>query len=145
MSSSSSNSSRIPASVPETEPEIPLIRREEWAPPKDLVDHAAEEQERFRMEAIAHTERTAARSDALAQSAARTNMPTEPAPIAPGVNQGASDEIAELATRATTSDAMNNRAGKYFDPHEGPRESMAVGRRPSVRDMLKNRRGVHFG
>lgn len=137
-----SKSSRVPMAMPETVQEIPMLPTEEWAPPKDSVDHAAEEQERFRREAIAHTERTAARSTLLAKSAARVNMPIDSEPAALEVYYGASDEIAELATRATKS--TDNRTGKYFDAHEGPRESMAVGRRPSVRDILNNRRGQIF-
>ena len=52
------------------------------------------------------------------------------------------DEISELVMR-TRSSSKYDRSAKYFDPVEGPRESMALGKRPSVRDMLKKRSGVH--
>lgn len=50
----------------------------------------------------------------------------------------AGDEIAELA-KGITKSSSTKRAGKYFDPVEGPRESMAIGQRPSVAEMLRSR------
>lgn len=44
------------------------------------------------------------------------------------------EDIANLARQATTQ-SNANRKGKYFDPEEGPRESMAIGHRPSVKEM----------
>jgi hypothetical protein len=49
-----------------------------------------------------------------------------------GVRPGATDQILELAARSSTE---SRRTAKYFDPADGPRESMALGGRPSIRDL----------
>lgn len=59
------------------------------------------------------------------------------------IAKGATDGIATLAQKATGD---SRRVGKYFDPNEGVRESMAVGKRPSVRVpfLLDHFRYQHF-
>ena len=112
--------------------EVALVPREHWSPPKDHVDHAAEQQEKFRRAAIEHEEKRPL-----------PVMAEEPSTPQPSIYVGASDEIVNMANRATT-DQADNRAGRFFDPKEGPRESMAVGRRPSVKEMMRNRQGGMF-
>ena len=109
--------------------ETSFVKREEWSPPKE--GHEQDAQERFRRAAREHVSKPAPAE--LLQ------------PEAPTIYAGSADVIAERAGLAVTHTTFNPRQGKYFDAVEGPRESMAVGRRPSVRDMLKARRGGVFG
>lgn len=77
--------------------------------------------------------------DATAEGEPLPELPHEPptndsgVPLkAVDVKRGATDQILELAARSSTE---SRRTAKYFDPAAGPRESMALGARPSVRDM----------
>ena len=97
---------------------------------EDEETRVAQEQEKFRLKMLKDEAARAQRQGATAQ----------PKTAADDVKvfHGATDEIGSTVQQLKSQ--SSKRSGKYWDPTvQGPRESMAIGRRPSVSDMLRMR------
>lgn len=97
---------------------------------EDEEARVAQEQEKFRLKM---------QKDGAARAQRQgTKAPAETTTEEVKVYYGATDEIGSTVRQLKSQSAK--RSGKYWDPAvQGPRESMAIGRRPSVSDMLRMR------
>ena len=96
----------------------------------DEETRVAQEQEKFRLKMLKDEAARAQRQGATARP--------ETAVDDVKIYRGATDEIGSTVQQLKSQ--SSKRSGKYWDPTvQGPRESMAIGRRPSVSDMLRMR------